>query len=101
MKAVKVQYTVKPEFAEQNKANIRKVMDALRKNPIEGMLYSTYTIDDGNTFVHINIARDEQTMSKLNDLQEFMDFRMALRASEPISPPDQTKLTPVGAGFEL
>lgn len=46
MKAVKVQYTVKPEYADQNKANIRKVMAALKANPIEGMLYSSYTSGD-------------------------------------------------------
>ncbi len=101
MKAVQVRYTVKSDYVEQNKANIRKVMDALVANPIEGMLYSTYTVDGGETFVHINIARDGETLSKLNDVQEFKDFRMALKASGPISPPNQTELIPVAAGFEL
>ncbi len=101
MQAVKVQYTVKPEYVEQNKANIRKVMDALKANPIEGMLYSTFTIEDGQTFVHINMAKDGETMSKLNNVVEFQDFRKALKASGPVSPPNQTDLTPVAAGFEL
>ncbi len=101
MKAVKVQYTVKPEYAEQNKANIRKVMEAIKANPIEGMLYSSYTLEDGQTFVHINIAKDDATMAKLNDVQEFNDFRKALKASEPIAPPKSTKLNQVAAGFEL
>ena len=30
MRAVKVEYTVKPEYVETNKANIQKVMDELR-----------------------------------------------------------------------
>ena len=101
MKAVKVQYTVKPEYTEQNKANIRKVMEAIKANPIEGMLYSSYTLEDGQTFVHINIAKDDATMAKLNDVQEFNDFRKALKASEPIAPPKSTKLNQVAAGFEL
>lgn len=102
MKAVKVQYTVKSEFVEQNKANIQKVMDALKANPIEGMLYSSYTLeDDGQTFVHINIAKDEETVSKLIEMEEFDQFRQALKESEPVSPPQQTKLNLVGAGFEL
>ena len=101
MKAVKVQYIVKPEYADQNKANIRKVMDALRKHPIDGMLYSTFTLDDGQTFVHINICRDGETLSKLNDVVEFQEFRNALKASGPVSPPHQTNLNPVAAGFEL
>jgi len=101
MKAVKVQYVVKPEYAEQNKANIRRVMDALRNSPIAGMLYSTFILDDGQTFVHFNIARDGETMAKLNSLTEFQEFRSALKASDPVSPPTQTNLNPVGTGFEL
>lgn len=101
MKAVKVEYTVQPEYVEQNKENIRKVMDRLKKEPIAGMMYSSYTTGDGNTFVHINIAKDQETMGKLNEVQEFNDFRQALKASAPVSPPKQTELDPVGAGFDL
>ena len=49
MKAVKVTYTVKPEYVDQNKANIRKVMEAIRSNPIPGMRYASFTLDDGRT----------------------------------------------------
>ncbi|PCJ65290.1 MAG: hypothetical protein COA58_10555 [Bacteroidetes bacterium] len=102
MRAVKVQYTVKPEFAEENKTNIQKVMSALNTNPIVGMQYSSYTDNDNpNTFIHINMAKDEETMSKLSDLQEFTAFRMALKASQPLSPPKQTTLNLVGAGFSM
>ena len=101
MKAVKVEYTVKPEYAEQNKANIRRVMDALKANPIEGMLYSSYTLEDGQTFVHINIAKDEATIAKLNEVEAFNEFRNALKASGPVAPPKSTKLNQVAAAFEL
>lgn len=101
MVAVQVKYTVQPGFVEENKANIHRVMDAIKSKPIDGMLYSTYTIDDGNTFVHINMAKDQQTLSSLNNVPEFTEFRMALKASNPVSPPNQTDLNPVGAGFEL
>ena len=102
MKAVKVQYTVIPEYAEENKRNIQKVMDALKTNPIEGMQYSSYTDDeDPNTFIHINMARDAEIMSKLNAVKEFTEFRLALKASQPLSPPKRTTLNLVGAGFEL
>ena len=101
MKAVKVQYTVKPEYVEQNKINIKKVMDRLKEQPIQGMMYSTYTIEEGNTFVHINMAKDQETLSKLNDVEEFGDFRKALKESGPLSPPKQTDLEPVAAGFDL
>lgn len=101
MKAVKVQYTVKPEFVEQNKANIRRVMEAIRSQPVPGMHYASFTLDDGQTFVHINMAKDGDTMSKLNDFPEFGEFRKALKESGPLSPPKADDLTLVGAGFEL
>ena len=101
MKAVKVEYTVKPEFVEQNKANIQKVMNAIKANPIEGMQYSSFILDDGQSFVHINMAKDEASMSKLNEVDEFTAFRMALKASDPISPPKSFSLNLVGSGFDI
>jgi quinol monooxygenase YgiN len=102
MKAVKVTYSVKPEYVEENKKNIRKVMDALKANPIKGMLYSSFTDDENpNTFIHINMATDDNVMRKINGIQEFKDFQQALKTSRPISPPKATKLKLVGAGFNL
>lgn len=101
MKAVKVQYTVKPEYVDQNKANITKVMEALKAKPILGMQYASFLLDDGQTFVHINMAKDGETMSSLNDVEAFNEFRKALMASEPIAKPQSTNLNLVGAAFEL
>ncbi len=101
MKAVKVQYRVKQEYIDTNKANIQKVMAALKANPIEGMYYATFTLDDGQTFVHINMSKDAETMSKLQNLEEFKSFRMALKASEPLVPPKSEALNLVAAGFDL
>ncbi|WP_420602551.1 hypothetical protein [Flagellimonas sp.] len=102
MKAVKVQYTVQEHYIEENKRNIQKVMQALKDNPIEGMLYSSYTDQENpNTFIHINMAADNETMAKLNNVPEFISFRMALKASQPKSPPKQTTLDIVSASFEI
>lgn len=101
MKAVKVEYTVQPEYAAQNKLNIQRVMDRLRTDPIEGMLYSSYTLDDGQSFVHINMAKDEETMALLSTVEEFNEFRSALKASHPISPPKSSNLNLVAAGFQI
>jgi len=101
MKAVRVQYTVKREYVEQNKKNIKAVMDALKANPIDGMYYSSYQLADGVSFMHVNFAKDDSTMSKLNDVQAFNDFRMALKASGPVSPPNGEDITLVGAGWKL
>lgn len=101
MKAVKVQYTVKPEYVESNKANIQKVMTHLKAHPISGMQYASFLLDDGQTFVHINMAEDQETLNKLQEVEAFNEFRSALKASEPISPPTSESLNLVAAGFEL
>ena len=101
MKAVKVQYTVKPEYVETNKANILKVMEKLKANPITGMQYVSFILDDDQSFVHINMAQDQDTISKLSEIEEFKAFQSALKASQPISPPKAENLNLVGAGFDL
>jgi len=42
-RAVKVKYTVNPEFVEQNKPNIRKVMNKLKNKPIKSP--NSYKLD--------------------------------------------------------
>lgn len=101
MKAVKVTYTVQPEYVETNKTNIKRVMDRLKSDPISGMQYASFTLDDGVTFVHINMAKDQETMNKLQELEEFNEFRSQLKASGPVSPPTSENLNLVAAGFSL
>ena len=101
MQAMKIQYTLKPESVDQNKANIRKVMDAIRANPIPGMQYSSFVLEDGQTFVHINMAPDLETLAKLKEVKEFGEFLAALDASDPIAPPLAVNLSLVSTGFDL
>jgi hypothetical protein len=93
MKAIRVQYTVKPEYVETNKKNILAVMAELEKNPIKGMLYKAFLLDDGQTFMHLNLSKDEETMGLLNGVEQFNTFRMQLKASEPLSPPKSENLS--------
>ncbi len=101
MKSVKVTYQVKLEFVEQNKKNIQTVMNYLKDNPIKGMYYSSYQLDDEGAFMHINFAHDEVTMNKLNDVKAFVDFRMQLKASKPIEAPKSQEIELVGAGWNI
>ena len=101
MKVVRVQYTVKPDYVEQNKKNIQAVMAELRANPIEGLRYSTYQLPDGNSFMHLNLSNSEEALAAFNELESFKKFRMELKASAPISPPKAESLTLVGAGYEV
>ena len=101
MKSVKVQYTVQENFVETNKSNIHKVMDALLANPIAGLKYAAFTLDDEQTFIHINIAKDDSTLSQFTEMEEFKSFQAALKASNPVSPPAAENLNLVGAGYEI
>ena len=101
MKAVRVQYTVQPEFVEQNKKNIEAVMQALKDYPIEGMYYSTFQLSDGNSFMHVNVAQSPEILSQLNQVEAFNQFRMALKQSGLISPPNTEDLNFVGACWEI
>lgn len=100
MKAVRVQYTVKEAYVEQNKSNIKAVMQSLSENPIPGMFYSTYQIEGTHSFMHINIAVDGETMNKLNDVEAFQKFRRELKASDPVSLPKGEPLNFIGKNWD-
>ncbi|MCP4457572.1 MAG: hypothetical protein GY816_06035 [Cytophagales bacterium] len=100
MKAVEEQYTVKPEYVEKQSQH-QKGDGHTSGIPNSGMHYASFTLDDGETFVHINMATDDETMGKLQEVEEFNLFRTALKASEPVSPPKSESLNLVAAGFEL
>lgn len=93
MKAIRVQYTVKPEYVETNKKNIQAVMDELKRNPIEGMQYRAFLLEDGLSFMHLNIYEEDEILNKLNGVELFTKFRMELKASEPLSPPKSENIT--------
>jgi hypothetical protein len=93
MKAVRVQYTVKPEYVETNKENIKAVMNHLEDNPIVGMWYKAFLLEDGQSFMHVNICDSEETMGKLSEVEPFNKFRMELKASGPIAPPKSETIT--------
>ena len=87
MKTVRVQYKVKPEFAATNKANISKVMSDLRELNDTGTKYSAYLFEDGQTFMHLAMFRDEDGQKRLNELESFKKFGAELKASGLIEPP--------------
>jgi hypothetical protein len=77
MRAVKVEYTVKPDYVETNKSNIQKVMDELRERGNAGILYSTYVKEDGVSFVHFSIHKDEENI--IPSLSAFKAFITQLK----------------------
>ena len=101
MKAIKVEYTVKPEYVNTNKANIQKVMDELRALGNVGVLYSSYVKEDGCSFVHFAIHRDDEASNVITSLESFKKFNEQLRAEGLVTPPQSTKLEMVGKSFDL
>ncbi|MEO6452812.1 MAG: hypothetical protein ABIN97_02005 [Ginsengibacter sp.] len=100
MRAVQVEYTVKPEYAATNKANIQKVMDEIRSLGNKGFLYSTYVKEDGVSFVHFSIHKDEENI--IPSLAAFKVFSTQLKAEGLAGgAPRVLKLEMVAKSFDL
>lgn len=100
MRAVKVEYTVKPEYVTTNKANIQKVMDELRSMEDAGILYSTYIKEDGVNFVHFSIHKNEENI--IPSLAAFKAFSAQLKAEGLASDaPHVLRLEMVAKSFDF
>ncbi len=101
MKATRVRYTVQEEYAATNKENIEKVMADVRRLNRPGMKYCTFVLDDGVTFIHWAIFETEEDNKALGELASFNQFRMALKASNPVSPPQPENMSLVASGYDF
>ena len=101
MKSVKVQYTVKTEYADTNKDNIRQVMTDLQELANPGIKYSSFILEDGKTFIHFGMYADQEALELVNNLPSFQSFREQLKASQPETPPKGDDLTLVDASYEI
>ena len=101
MRAVKVQYTVKSEYAETNAANIRKVMADLQQLKNDAIKYSTFILEDKKTFIHFAMVKNEFANAVLNELESFKIFQNELKASMPEVPPKLETLSLVGSSYEI
>ena len=101
MKSVKVQYTVREEYAETNKDNINRVMADLRELAHPGIKYSSFVLEDGKTFVHFGLYTDQEALEVVNNLPSFQAFRDQLKASGPEAPPKGEDLNLVGSSYEI
>jgi hypothetical protein len=101
MEAVRVRYTVKPEYVDHNKENIRKVMEEVRSLNPEGLKYSTFQLEDKVTFIHIAMFDDTDSRKILGTLESFQKFQKELKDSEPDSPPQPIDLHLVGSSYDI
>ncbi len=100
MRAVKVEYIVKPEYVDTNKANIQKVMDELKALGDVGILYSTYIKDDGVSFVHFSIHKNDENI--IPSLSAFKIFTAQLKTEGIVGEsPKSLKLEMVAKSFDF
>src|SRR5258708_4433419 len=96
MKIVRVTYTTKPEYSEQNQNNIKAVMSDLQKLNHPGINYNSCVGADGKSFTHTAFFNNEEDEKVLFALQSFKTFQEQLRAGGIETPPKTELLTLVG-----
>jgi hypothetical protein len=101
MKIVRVVYTTKAEYAEQNQKNIKNVMADLEKLNHAGINYNSCLSADGKTFIHTAFYKGDEDLKVLNDLPSFKHFQEQLKASGLEVPPKQELLTLVGTSKDI
>jgi putative heme iron utilization protein len=99
MEAIRVRYSVKREFVATNQENIAAVMAELRARGDVGVKYASFLEPDGQTFVHLVVARDEPTMAIVPTLDAFKAFQAALRPNLEV-PPQSERWQVVGSSFD-
>jgi len=100
MRTIKVEYKVRPDYVETNKQNIKNVMKELRGLGDVGVQYSTHIKDDGQSFVHIVMQRDEAAAKVLGSLDSFKTFQAQLKGGVEIAPKAE-ELPLVEKSFDL
>ena len=101
MKIVKVTYTTKQEFAEQNQTNIKNVMADLQRLQHSGINYNSCLGADGKTFIHTAFFKSEEDQKLLNELPSFKHFQEELKSAGFEVPPKQELLTLVGSSTNI
>jgi len=101
MNIVKVTYTTRAEYAEQNQANIKAVMDDLKKLNHPGINYNACLSADGKTFIHYAFFASDEDKKTLNELPSFKNFQEQLKSSRLEAPPKPEILTLVGSSKDI
>ncbi len=101
MKIVKVTYTAKPEFAEQNQQNIQNVMADLQKLDHPGINYNSCLCADGSTFIHTAFFNSAEEEKILLELPAFKHFQEQLKLNGLEVPPKQELLSLVGSSKNI
>jgi hypothetical protein len=101
MKIVRVTYTTKGDFAEQNQQNIKNIMTELQQLNLRGINYNACLSADNKTFIHTAFFQSDEDQKILNELPSFKQFQEQLKASGPEVPPKPELLTLVASSTNI
>jgi hypothetical protein len=62
---VLVSYTVKPEYVEENKTNIKKFLEDFKQLDQSKFEYKVYLKEDGITFLHYSNYENEEVQHEV------------------------------------
>ena len=97
MKIIKVTYSTKPTYAEQNQINIKNLMSNLQESKYQGINYNVCMLEDNKTFIHTAFFKTEEDQKLLTELPSFQFFQEQLKLSGLEVPPRQELLTLVAS----
>ncbi len=101
MIAVKVTYKVKSEFALKNQENIRAFMEDFHKLDNTDFRYSAYVCDDGKTFVHLSMYKNEDIQKTVLAVESFEAFQLQRDESGLEGPHTVEPMTLVASSFDV
>lgn len=81
MKIVKVTYTVKPEFADENRENAKTFINAVRGLNNPAIRYFSFLGENGKTFTHLALYDNDEAQKQFLELPAFRDFQKKRNAS--------------------
>ncbi len=90
MKVTRVQYTVRSDFADENKRNIAAVMRELRSLGNDDVRYAVYLQGDGKTFMHLAQQNTPEAERLPTSLDSFKQFQARLKDNLEIPPKVET-----------
>jgi hypothetical protein len=96
MRKVMVRYKVKAELADENERLIRAVFAELAREAPQGLVYQSYRLPDGVSFVHVASIDTADGSNPLLALEAFKRFTGTVRErceEQPVT----TELTEVGS----
>ncbi len=75
MRNVVVRYEVKPETAEENETDIRKLIKSIKKNARDGFKYVTFKGKENFEFIHIVLISNLENWNHCLNSNEFLEFK--------------------------